>query len=291
MAVQKVAVVGLGRMGQGMLATLARAGVPVIGYDVSAGAREAAATVPGAEVTADLAAIWREAETIVLSLPFPATVEAVLTGEGGLAASPARGRLVIDTSTSDPDLTRALHARLASVGHALVDAPVSGGPAGAAAGTLAIMVGGTAEAVDRARPVLDVLGQKVSVVGGPGDGHIAKLVNNVLVAGQLILAGEAMRVGVAAGASQEGLITVVNGASGRSAVTEVNYPRWIASGSFDSGFTMGLMAKDVGLALELAERTGLAIPMLREVRERWNALTRGWGPAADFNRAVLGDPA
>jgi len=215
----------------------------------------------------------------------------VLTGEGGLLGSPARHRLVIDTSTSDPDLTRTLHARLAAAGHALVDAPVSGGPAGAASGALSIMVGGVPEAVERAKPVLDILGQKVSVVGGPGDGHIAKLVNNVLVAGHLILAGEAMRVGVAAGATLDALLTVVNGASGRSAVTEVNYPRWIASGSFDSGFTMGLMAKDVGLALELAERTGLAIPMLREVRERWNALTQGWGPTADFNRAVLGDPA
>src|SRR5690606_19711485 len=140
--------------------------------------------------------------------------------EGGLLGSPARHRLVIDTSTSDPDLTRTLHARLAAAGHALVDAPVSGGPAGAASGALSIMVGGVPEAVERAKPVLDILGQKVSVVGGPGDGHIAKLVNNVLVAGHLILAGEAMRVGVAAGATLDALLTVVNGASGRSAVTE-----------------------------------------------------------------------
>src|SRR5690606_39453724 len=114
--------------------------------------REAAAAVPGVEVTEDLGVIWREAETIVLSLPFPATVEAVLTGEGGLLGSPARHRLVIDTSTSDPDLTRTLHARLAAAGHALVDAPVSGGPAGAASGALSIMVGGVPEAAERAKP-------------------------------------------------------------------------------------------------------------------------------------------
>lgn len=287
---QKVAVVGLGRMGKGMLATLARAGLPVIGYDVAAEAREAAAAVPSAEITADLATIWREAETIVLSLSFPDTIKEVLTGNGGLVSVPVIGRLVIDTSTSDPDLTRTLHTRLQSAGHALVDAPVSGGPAGAETGTLAIMVGGTAKAIERARPVLDILGQKIAIVGGPGDGHVAKLVNNVLAAGHLILAGEAMRVGVAAGVAQEALISVVNSASGRSAVTEVNYPRWILSGSFDSGFTMGLMAKDVSLALTLAERTGLAIPMLREVRERWNTLMQAWGATEDFNRAVLGEP-
>lgn len=281
-----VAVVGLGRMGGGMLATLARAGRETLGFDVSAQARDVVRAA-GGRLVDRLDDVW-SAETIVLSLPRPEHVEAVLAGPGGLLGSGAGGRLVVDTSTSLPSVTRRLASALAEAGHALVDAPVSGGPAGAASGTLSIMVGGEAEAVARARSVLDVLGQRIALVGGPGTGHVAKLVNNVLVAGHLIAAGEAMRLGLAAGADLAPLLEVVNGASGRSAVTEINYPRWIASGTFDSGFSMGLMRKDVDLALDLAAEEGLDLPMLAFIRERWRILTEAQGAEADFNRATAG---
>jgi 3-hydroxyisobutyrate dehydrogenase len=287
---ETIGVIGLGRMGHGMLATLARAGRRVLGYDAAAGARQAAGKVAGATPVDDLATVFSQARIVVLSLPKSETVEAVLTGRGGLLEAAVAPTLVIDTSTIDPAVARRLQAMLAAKGHAFIDAPVSGGPAGAAAGTLSIMVGGMPDDIARARPVLDILGQKIVTVGGPGDGQVAKLVNNVLVAAHLIVAGEAIRMGVAAGAPLDGLLAVVNGASGRSAVTEVNYPRWIASGAFDSGFSMGLMAKDVGLALDLAAGTGLPHAMLAHVRARWNELTKAYGADADFNRAALGDP-
>lgn len=286
-----VGVIGLGRMGRGMLRTLAEAGGTVLGYDVSDAARSAARSAAGATIVDDPAEVWRRAGVVVLSLPNSGIVADVLTGPAGLAASGAPGTLVIDTSTIDPDVAREVGTALAVAGHAFVDAPVSGGPAGAAAGTLTIMAGGEPAAVARARPVLDRLGRTIVEVGGPGSGQIAKLVNNVMVAANLIVAGEAINMGLAAGAPLDGLLAVVNGASGRSAVTEVNYPRWIASGAFDSGFTMGLMAKDVGLALDLAARTGGATGMLRRVGARWAELVAVHGADADFNRATEGDPA
>lgn len=283
-----VGVVGLGRMGHGMLRTLVRAGGPVLAYDVAEPARTAARSVAGATVVDDPAEIWRRAGVVVTSLPTSEIVARVLTGPDGLAASGGTGTLVIDTSTIDPDVARTVGAALAAAGHAFVDAPVSGGPAGAASGTLTIMAGGEPAALVRARPVLERLGRTIVVVGGPGCGQIAKLVNNIMVAANLIVVGEAIGMGLSAGAPLDGLLAVVNAASGRSAVTEVNYPRWIASGRFDSGFTMGLMAKDVGLALDLAVRSGGETGMLRRVGARWSELVAVYGAGADFNRAATG---
>ncbi|TVQ32228.1 MAG: NAD(P)-dependent oxidoreductase [Geminicoccaceae bacterium] len=269
-------------MGAAMARTLAGKGVAVVGYDVAEAARNAAA-VP---VVADLAELWPRTRTVVLSLPLPEHVEAVMAS---LLAAHAPPTLVIDTSTSDPDVTVRLGQALDAQGHALVDAPVSGGPAGAAAGTLAIMVGGSEQAVSAARPTLDHLAAKIAHVGPLGAGHTAKLVNNVLCAAHILLAGEALRMGAAAGTPIPALTDALNGSSGRSGVTEVNVPRWITSATFDSGFTMALMAKDLSLAARLADRTGLALPLIDHVVRRWQELTQVHGGDADFNRAFLGE--
>ena len=287
---RKVGVVGLGRMGGAMLRTLRAQGFDAFGYDKVEGARRRAAE--DAPVIERLVEMWPMAEIILLSLPMPDDLEAVLDGPGGLlTAANAKGRLVIDSSTGDPAVTRRLEKKLAAAGHALVDAPVSGGPAGAAAGTLTIMVGGREAAIDRARPVLEAIGSRVVAVGEPGAGHAVKLANNLLVAGHLLLAGEALRLGEAYGVDPAALVAAVNGSSGRSAVTEVNLPRWVMPNSFDSGFSMALMCKDVDLAARVAERDGLPAPLLPHVRARWAALTAACGEDADFNRAVLGEDA
>jgi 3-hydroxyisobutyrate dehydrogenase len=279
-----IAVVGLGRMGAAMAATLAGKGIDVVGFDVDAGARARAAG--GIAVVERLDDLWPRARTAVLSLPLPEHVEAVVQS---LLAADVGSTLVIDTSTSDPDVTVRLGAALQEGGHELVDAPVSGGPAGAAAGTLAIMVGGSADAIEAARGTLDLLGTKVTPVGGLGAGHTAKLVNNVLCAAHLLLAGEALRMGDAAGTPMAALTGAINGSSGRSGVTEVNVPRWILSGAYDSGFTMALMAKDLSLAERLAGRTGLDLPLLRHVVERWRRLVEVHGGDADFDKSFLGE--
>lgn len=281
---EQIGVVGLGRMGLAMASTLARAGIETLGFDLADHARSRAMAA-GVQVRTNLRALLAEASIVVASLPDDSAVTALVDGDDGiLATARDRSMLLIDTSTIEPATSRDLAARLAAGGHAMVDAPVSGGPAGAAAGTLTMLAGGSAAALARAEPVTSVLAGKVVHVGGNGAGHAAKLVNNLLCAAHLITNGEAMRLAAAAGVEPERVLAAVNAASGRSAVSEVNMPRWILSGAFDSGFTMGLMRKDVRLALKLIDSTASAAPLSRHVASLWAESAASLADHEDFNR-------
>ncbi len=282
-----IGVVGLGNMGLGMAATLVRKGFRTIGFDV-APARVDLAVEAGAARVHGLPELFQAAPVILLSLPTAAHVEGVLTGVGGLLDSGARGRLVIDTSTVEAEATRRLAARLAAAGHALLDAPVSGGAAGAHAGTLTMMVGGADSDLARARSVLDAVAARVIHVGGSGAGNVAKLVNNLLCAAHLLTTAEGLRLARAAGVEPDRVLEVVNAASGGSAVSATHIPRWVLSGAFDSGFTMGLMRKDVRLALTMAARAGVALPLATLAGAQWAEAELD--DAEDFTRiADLGD--
>jgi len=267
-----VAVIGLGQMGLAMAARLMATGGGVLGWDLDAGRRDAAASL-GVTIAEDAVA-----PVVILSLPNAAVVARVLPG---LIARARPGSVILDCSTLEPDAARRFAVDAAAAGVAYLDAPVSGGPAGAAAGTLTVMLGGEAAALDQARPVLVRIATRVVHVGGSGAGQVAKLVNNLLVATHLVVAAEALRLGVAAGVPVEALLEVVNGASGRSAATEVNWPRWIASGTLDSGFSAGLMRKDVRLALGLAESLGIPLDVTGRAGDAW--ATAEVPDAADFN--------
>jgi 3-hydroxyisobutyrate dehydrogenase len=237
----RVGVVGLGRMAAAIAGCLAAdSGVTVTGFDLDA-AKGGVASL--SEVAA----------------PQP------------LLAALSRDAVILDTSTLSPIAARRFAEEAASSSIAYLDAPVSGGPAGAAAGTLTVMVGRGAEALERARPVLDRIAARVVHVGPSGAGQVAKLVNNLLVATQLVVAGEALRIGEKARVSAEALLNVVNAASGRSAATEVNLPRWVLPGAFVSGFTAGLMRKDVRLAMELARDIVAEAPACARAATAWNA--------------------
>jgi 3-hydroxyisobutyrate dehydrogenase len=266
-----------------MAATLVRAGFTVLGYDINA-ARRNAAELAGVHVENVLADLLRAADVLVFSLPYARDVEAVVTARGGLLERRDRKVVTIDTSTSDPGTTRRLAAQLAKVGHALLDAPVSGGPAGAAAGTLTMMIGGEEADIALVRSVLDALCANAVHVGPSGAGNIAKLVNNLLVAAHLITTGEAMRLSEAAGLPADAALKVVNAATGRSAISEAMFPRWILPGTFDSGFAAGLMRKDVRLALELAAATGVELPLSAYVAQIWETARGRIGDADDFTR-------
>jgi len=283
--IRTVGVVGLGNMGLGMAATLAGKGFTVHGYDVSAGRRALAADA-GVAAAPALIDVLQGTDALVFSLPLARDVEAVVTAAGGLMERRDRKVVVIDTSTSDPGTTRRLATQLAGAGHGLLDAPVSGGPSGAAAGTLTMMIGGTAEDYEQAKPVLDAMSARAPHVGPSGAGNIVKLVNNLLVAAHLVTTGEAMRLSEAAGLSAAEAIEVVNTATGRSAISEVMFPRWILSGTFDSGFSAGLMRKDVRLAMEMAAETGLDLPLSMHVDRIWReARENGRIPdTTDFTR-------
>ncbi|WP_372617794.1 NAD(P)-dependent oxidoreductase [Falsiroseomonas sp.] len=260
---------GLGRMGAAMAGRLAATGAEVAGFDLD----PARSGVRRLEEAA--------APVVILSLPEEKAVAAVL--DALLPVLPPAA-VIADTSTISPLAARGFAGRVAEAGHAYLDAPVSGGPAGAAAGTLTLMLGGEAAALEQARPALERVAARIVHVGGPGAGQVAKLVNNLLVATHLVVAGEALRLGALAGVSPEALLPVVNAASGRSAATEVNLPRWVLSGAFDSGFTAGLMRKDVRLALDLARAVGADPAACARAAAVWEEAPVG--DAEDFNRLV-----
>ncbi|MGA1288952.1 MAG: NAD(P)-dependent oxidoreductase [Rubrivivax sp.] len=279
----RVGIIGLGQMGSGMAASLCRAGFETLGHDLDPARRVQAAAL-GVHVHDTPQAVLSQADVLVFSLPYARDVEAVATADNGVLQRRDRRVVIVDTSTSDPTTTRRLAAALAVAGHGLLDAPVSGGPSGAQAGTLTMMVGGLAADLDAARPVLDAMAARIVHVGASGAGNVAKLVNNLLVAQQLITAQEALRLSEAAGLPAQAALEVVNAATGRSAATEAMVPRWVLPGRFDSGFTAGLMRKDVTLALALAQELGLELPLAQAGARLWQAARDRMPDDADFTR-------
>jgi 3-hydroxyisobutyrate dehydrogenase len=282
-----VGVIGLGAMGLGMAKTLTGKGFAVTGFDLSA-ERMALAQKAGVKPAPQPASLHVGCDVIVASLPTGRDVASVVEGPGGFVMRARPGAVFVDTSTSEPALSRRLSAACGERDIGFLDAPVSGGPAGAQAGTLTFMVGGEKRHLDKARPVVSALGTKIVHAGPSGAGNVAKLVNNLLVAANLLTVAEAMRIAAGAGVAAEDVLTVVNAASGRSAVTEVNYPRWILSERFDSGFTMGLMRKDVRLAKKLAEEVGALGPLSALVAELWAKSADALPDDDDFNRIATG---
>ncbi len=282
---KRVGIVGLGNMGRGMALTLVRGGFRVMGADASAEtrARLEAEGIPTVVQPADLCG---QVEMIILSLPNAEIVEAVIAGPGGLLETARPGLIVVDTTTSYPEVTRRLAAQLAERGVAMIDAPVSGGPRAAHAGTMTMVMGGTAEAISRAEPVLTAMTGTRVHVGDIGAGHVAKLINNLLCAAHLLTGAEAVRIAQAAGVDPARMLEGLNAGSGRSGVTQVNFPTWILSGAFNSGFTMQLMRKDVRLAAKLVAELGLDLPMASETAGLWAGSASSIADGEDFNRIV-----
>ena len=279
-----VGVVGLGSMGLGMAGTLAAKGFRVKGFDLAA-QRRSLAEKAGVEPVESLADAFRNAAFLVFSLPTARDVEGVVDQHADLLGGDNLGRVIIvDTSTSEPDVSRALAARLDGLGHGFLDAPVSGGPAGAASGNLTMMIGGSEADVALARPVIEALSSKALHVGPSGAGNVAKLVNNLLAAAHMITTSEGLKLALAAGISAEAALRVLNAASGRSAISEVHFPTWVMSERFDSGFSMGLMRKDVRLASEMAKRTGARVPLADVIAKLWAESRDRLQDSDDFTR-------
>jgi 3-hydroxyisobutyrate dehydrogenase len=255
-----VAFFGLGRMGTPMTGRLLAAGYDVRGYDVDSSARQRFAETSAAATPSTAAATVEGAAALVLMLPDSNAVRDALGSPGVLEALPPEG-LVVDMGSSDPMQTRQLAGEVEGRGLAFVDAPVSGGVAGAEAGTLTIMVGGDAGAVARCRPLLEELGGNILHVGSTGAGHALKALNNLLSATHLLASVEALRVGRRFGLDPETMVAAINTSTGRSWSTEHKLPRFVIPERFDAGFALRLMNKDVQIALELAHATGTAVPL------------------------------
>lgn len=285
-----ICVIGLGNMGRGMALSLRRAGFKVSGVDPSAAPRERLRD-DGIAVHERLHDAGEEIDAIVLSLPSAAVVREVALGAEGIIGNARAGLVVIDTSTSHPETTLEVAHALGKAGIAFVDAPVSGGAKGAIGGSLTMVLGGSVEDIARIEPVLAAMSAKRVHVGPLGAGHFAKIANNLLCATHLLISGEMLRMAKAAGLPMDSVLKAVNGGSGRSFVTEHNLPTWVLSGSFDSGFTMKLMRKDVALAGELIRGLALELPLAQRVAELWAASATALLDDDDFNRIAQPEPA
>ncbi|WP_439576861.1 NAD(P)-dependent oxidoreductase [Elioraea sp.] len=274
-----IAFIGLGKMGVPMAARLVGAGFALRGWDLAPPARLAAAAA-GIPLAAAAAEACREAAAVITMLPDGKAVRAALE-DPAVAASLTPETLVIDMSSSDPLATRDLHAALAARGIALVDAPVSGGVARAIDGTLAIMAGGEAAAIDRAEALFAAMGKHVFRCGPPGAGHAMKALNNYVSAAGLVAAIEAVAVGARFGLDPATMVDVLNASTGRNNSTEVKLKQHILSGGFGSGFSIGLMAKDLATAGALADGIGVDAPLAAEMARRWRAAADELGAGAD----------
>ena len=285
MTKKTIGIVGLGNMGSGMAQSLLRNEFAVVGTDVGSAQKDNARSL-GIVVVDTLKALCQETNTIILSLPMAKHVQQVIAADQGILQHAQPQTLVIDTSTSEPDVTRTLAGEMTAAGHSLLDCPVSGGPAGAASGTMVMLVGGEKSDLDRAEPALKALTAKIVHLGASGNGHVGKLINNLLCASHLISTAEAMSLADKAGLSAASLVDALNAGSGRSAISEVNYPKWILNGAFDSGFSMQLMRKDLRLAMDLVRQMGADVPLSKEVAAMWHSSETELADSDDFNSIV-----
>ncbi|HXC58261.1 MAG TPA: NAD(P)-dependent oxidoreductase [Steroidobacteraceae bacterium] len=278
---EKIAFIGVGRMGSGMVARLMAAGHELTLFDPNA---QATATLRerGARIAASIAEAAASTNVVMASVPGPADARAA-----AVAVAQARGaRVFVDLSTSGPAAAQAIAATLQPAGIAAIDAPVSGGVKGAAAGKLAIMASGPRAALEQVQPLLSELGKVFLVGDKPGLGQTVKLANNLMSAASLAIAAEAMAMGVKAGVDPAVMLEILNASSGRNSATQDKIPKHVLNRKFDFGFANALSFKDVRLCLDEAE--GLGVPMVvgAAVRQMLSITQQTFGKDADCTDLV-----
>ena len=280
----RIAFIGLGAMGWPMAARLVAAGHDVVGVDAVPGrAAQFAATVGGTAALEPSEAA-QGAAMVVTILPTSRQVEQVID-----AMRPAlkSGTLVIEMTSGQPAVTRRLATDLASAGVMLVDAPVSGGVPRARDGTLAIMAGGSAAALDRAEPVLRAMGTTIHRVGDVGAGQAMKALNNLVSAGGFLIGIEALLIGQRAGLDPAAMVDVLNASSGMTNSSKSKFKQFVLSRRFDAGFGLDLMVKDLTIATEIGRDTATPAPFAALCREMWAAAAGMLGPGHDHTALAL----
>ena len=281
-----VGFVGLGNMGWPMARNLSHAGHRVVVHDADP-TRATRFVEEFGGVAAGAPEDFADASVVVTMLPDGrAVAQAILEWQGGIAAALTAGSVVVDMSSSNPLDTRALGGQLAQRGLGTVDAPVSGGITRADSGTLTIMVGGDdVQAIERAEPVLNVLGGRLFRTGPLGSGHAMKALNNYCGATAYAATAEALAIGQQFGLRGEVMLDVLNASTGRSFNTEVVFKDEVVPGRYATGFALALLAKDVGIAASLAESSGLEAPVCDLVSRRWSQALEELGPTTDHSAA------
>ena len=272
--------VGVGRMGGPMALRLLDAGFPLTVYDTNADAVTALVN-RGAKSAASAEAVGSAVDIVLMSLPTPPIVHAVSVGEGGILRG-SRLKTLIDLSTTGPSVASVVARAAKERNVAWVDSPVSGGVAGAAKGTLAVMVSCDQATFPVVDPVLKTFGKTFYVGEKPGLAQIAKLANNLLAASAIVVSSEAVAMGVKAGLDAKVLIDIINAGSGRNSATQDKFPRAILTRTFDFGFATGLSYKDVRLCIDEAEALGVPMVAGAAVRQMLAITQARFGADSDF---------
>jgi 3-hydroxyisobutyrate dehydrogenase len=277
-AIKRIAFAGIGNMGWPMAANLVRAGFEVAVCDTAADRAARFVTAVGGRAAPSAAAAAQGADCVVTIVPTSAQVAAIAES---MAPVLGAGALFIDMTSGQPGRTQAIAAMLAARGVAMVDCPVSGGVPRARTGELAIMAGGDAAALDRAEPVLRAMGSSIHRCGGIGAGQAMKALNNLVSAGGFLIGVEALLIGQRFGLDPATMVEVLNESSGMNNSTRLKFRQHVLSRRFESGFSLDLMVKDIGIALEVARETETPAPYAALCREIWAAAQAMLEPGQD----------
>ena len=284
----KIAFIGLGNMGLPMALNLLQAGHQVTGFDLAKAQLEAFAAA-GGTVAPDVITATKDVEVLISMLPASKHVEGLYLGEGGLLTNASPKTLLIDCSTISPKVAQAVASAAKAQGFPMIDAPVSGGTAGAQAGTLTFMVGGEVKDVDKARPLLEIMGKNIFHAGASGAGQTVKVCNNMLLGIQMLGTSEALRLGIANGLDPKVLSDIMSKSSGRNWTLELYNPcpgvmeNVPSSKAYAGGFGVDLMLKDLGLAVENAENLDASVPLGKLAQQLYQSHSKAGNGQLDFS--------
>jgi len=281
----RIGFLGLGAIGRPIAGHLARAHQLRV-WNRTAERATAFAGQTGAEAVATPGEAGRDAEVVFTCLPNSPEVEEVLAGKAGLEVGLGRGAVLVDLTSGIPAASRRIAERLSNRGIDWLDAPVSGGTAGAEAATLTIMAGGEAAVFARVLPVLELFGKRIVHVGPAGAGHALKAVHNMLIAVNVFALGEGLTTLARAGVAPRTALDVINNANGRSFVSERLVPERVLSGAWPRTFRLALLDKDVAIARDLARAEGIEAPLMDRVSELLHEAHLELGEEADHVEAI-----
>jgi len=279
----KIGFIGLGIMGKPMAAHLLDGGHELWGYDLSPVTKDL--LDKGAKQAASPKAVAEAAEVIIVMVPDTPDVEKVLFGENGVAEGLSKGKIVVDMSSIAPVETKEFAKKVNALGCQYLDAPVSGGEVGAKNATLTIMVGGEPATFDKVKPLFDLMGKNITLVGGNGDGQTCKVANQIIVALTIEAVGEALLFASKAGADPAKVRQALMGGFASSKILEIHGERMVKR-TFDPGFRIALHQKDLNLALSSARKLGVSLPNTATAQELFNACAANGGSGWDHSAMV-----
>ena len=275
--------IGLGIMGAPMAVNLLKGGHTL--HTFTFGDTPKSVTEAGAKVCANGAEVARQADIIITMVPDTPHVEDALFSENGVAAGLSKGKIVVDMSSISPVATKEFAKRINALGCEYLDAPVSGGEVGAKAASLTIMVGGSTAAFETVKPLFDLMGKNITLVGGNGDGQITKVANQIIVALTIEAVGEALVLAAKAGADPARVRQALMGGFANSRILEVHGERMVKR-AFDPGFRIELHQKDLNLALTTGRQLGVSLPNTATAQELFNACAAHGGAGWDHSAMV-----